>query len=99
MQRMHVRGLHTHTISSLSTVAPGLAEHAACCIMHTVELVFSYGFYFRKLTFVRKLNPNENFCSILYYMRAYHTIRKLNPNVNLKYEILSCLTFSSLRYK
>ena len=31
-------------------------------------------------------------------MHAYHTIRKLNPNINLKYEILSCLKFPSLRY-
>ena len=30
-----------------------------------VGLVFSYGFYFRKLTCVRKLNPNESFCTIL----------------------------------
>ena len=31
-------------------------------------------------------------------MHAYHTIRKLNPNVNLKYKVLSCLKFPSLRY-
>ena len=30
--------------------------------------------YFRKLTCIRKLNPNENFCAILYCMRAYCTI-------------------------
>ena len=36
---------------------------------YTVGLVFSYGFHFRKLTCIRKLNPNENFCAILYYMK------------------------------
>ena len=40
----------------------------------TVGLVISYGFYFRKLTCIRKLNPNENFCTILYCMRVYRTI-------------------------
>ena len=59
---------------------------------------FLYGFFFRKLTCIQKLNPNENFCAILYCMQAYRTIRELNPNVNLKYEILSCLKFLSLQY-
>ena len=31
-------------------------------------------------------------------MHVYSSIRKLNPNINLKYEILSCLKFPSLRY-
>ena len=62
------------------------------------RVVFSYGFYFCKLTCIQKLNPNKKFCTILYCMRAYRTIRKLNPNVNLKYEILSCLKFPFLRY-
>ena len=41
---------------------------------NTVGLVFSYGFYFHKLTCIRKLNPNENVCAILYCMHAYRTI-------------------------
>ena len=37
-------------------------------------------------------------CTIPYYTCVYRTIQKLNPNVNLKYEILSCIKFPSLRY-
>ena len=64
----------------------------------TIGLFFSYGFYFHNLTCVQKLNSNESFCTMLYCMLAHCTMRNLNPNINLKYEILSCLKFPSLRY-
>ena len=50
---------------------------------------FLYGFYFCKLTCLRKLNPNENVFVILYCMRTYCTTWKLNPKVNLKHEIIN----------
>ena len=34
-------------------------------IGNTVGLVFFIWIYFRKLSCIRKLNPNENFCGIL----------------------------------
>ena len=101
------RAITKQLMSSASCSIFVKSTRSACvqiqCYMqsHTLTnegLIFSYGLYFRKLTCVQKLNPNENSCTILQCMCAHRTIRKLNPNVNLKYEILSCLKFPSLWY-
>ena len=70
-QKNHATHTEAHGASWYNYYKPGRTvsvnkNHSHIKIQHTVGLVFLYGFYFHKLTCIRKLNPHENFCTILY---------------------------------
>ena len=64
-------GRELHALSPPSLISSWFC--ASVAIVKYRRTGFLYGFYFRKLTCVRKLNSNESFCTIPYCMCTYRT--------------------------